>query len=135
MLKVVREAVDEIVSDVRKNLSEEILNLIDLAETDLYAGPLYIDEDGEVVSMWDEGAVPFNFSKATKTISEALDDIDIDDIYVDDMGEIYKTDPQFDDLHWDEETDEYIGPLDYYIIEREYILKELLGKELANYIR
>lgn len=142
-------AVRYYIDQVKSNLSSEIKELIRMAKHDLREGPLYLDEDGDwPVSAFDEGAVQFDFASAVDKISEALEEVG--EVYVDDDGVLYLTDPVDDDQMYmyededgeytDEEPDDgaervYTGPETYYRLDRPDVILEIVGRDLAEYVK
>lgn len=139
MQKVVQDAVNKRAQELLEALGEDTQQLISNARRDLHSGPLYLDEDGDVVSPFDEDAIRFDFPGAVDTLSDAFDALEgLMTFYVDDEGFTYDSDPRDDEDNWEEgdEEDEmeYVGPQTYYIIEPADVIKAMVGKELADYI-
>lgn len=89
---------------------EDIQRLVNLANQDLYSGPLYIDTEGDIVGPFDEHIGQFDFVGAVERIGDAFDEVDT--IYVDDDGMIYESDPYEMAMYWeyyDPETDDFIS--------------------------
>ncbi len=94
----------------KENLSEEVCKLINQANFDLYHGPVSDDDEYP------------GFVTACKTIIKAIDDLP-STVYLNmDTGEVIEDTPEG-------------GFEDWWRIERPQILRELVGKELAPYVR
>ena len=94
----------------------QIRELINMANSDLYFGPL----DGE------PGYI--GFSNAIQAIRDWADELDT--LYVQEWsGCVSLTEPE-----GEYDGDEYIDPLEYYVYERKDILRVILGRELISYI-
>lgn len=121
----IAEEIDSAVDWYKENIPENIKNLIDNANSDLYFGPLYLDSEGEHCSQWDEGATPFNFTKACKEIGDWFDE-NVNDLVMIDLVE-----PDSED----EEESEDWREIDVKIEDsaRE-ICKRLVGSELFKYL-
>ena len=92
--------------------------LEELAELSLLDGPLYLDEEGEQASPFDEGAKPFPWESALAKISdwaETVQDISISSLEIDEEGEEIEISETVPDS-------------------RQAILASLFGKHLAGYL-
>jgi hypothetical protein len=132
-------------NDIREFFNEimpaDMKSLVSTTMSDLYSGPLYFDEDGDEVSCFDEGAIPFNFSKAVREISDWCDE-NLVPLYVEEWAGILQTskpepfltvdDCQDDEEDEDDYQQEYEEP-SYYEFDIRYIKKILFG-ELASYL-
>ena len=106
------------IQSAREAMPENIAALISMANSDLYSGPLYLDEDGEECSMWDEGAKPFDFTKAIDTIGDWLS-VNVESVRV----EMFDTDEDGEEVSWFETIED----------SERHIRRALLGRELASY--
>lgn len=114
----IREAIDDAITWHKENLPASIAELIGKARHDLYNGPSYYSADGDELSCFDKGAIPFNFSKAVAEIrnwSDKIDDVRISEIFVDDDGEEYESDERIEDS-------------------AAAIVKAIVGKDLYSYL-
>jgi len=114
----IEEELNSAIQSAREAMPENIAALINMANSDLYSGPLYLDEDGEECSMWDEGAKPFNFSKAIDTILDWLS-VNVRTVKV----EIFDTDEDGEEVSWFEPIED----------SAQHIRRALLGRELASH--
>jgi hypothetical protein len=114
----IEEELDSAIQSAREAMPANIAALINMANSDLYSGPLYLDEDGEECSMWDEGAKPFNFSKAIDTIGDWLS-VNVDSVRV----QMFDTD----------EDGEEVSRFETIEDSERHILRALLGSELASH--
>lgn len=94
---------------------------INYLNMDLFHGPLYF-ADGEVVTMWDEGAKPFDFPGTLSRVSDVLSK-HVGDLWIDTQSEDWTTD-------WPDFNDEFCG--DWLHLEYKDVLRYAFGKELAN---
>jgi len=113
-----KEAIEEAVAYHLSAMPKEVKEAISRANTDLYSGPSYYDKEGNEMSCFDEGAIPFDFSAACKIISE----------YTDTINNIKET---IYGVNEDAEEFEYEESIDG---SSEAIVKGLVGKELFSYI-
>jgi len=114
----IREEIDSAVEYHRDNMPHEISDLATLASASLTHGPLYLDEEGEEASPFDEGAKPFPWESALAKISdwaETVQDISILSCEIDDEGEEMEISETVPDS-------------------RQAILASLFGKHLAEYL-
>lgn len=115
----IREEIDSQVEHFQGNMPAEIKALIRLANADLYYGPIYINEDGEKCSCFDEGAKPFDFEDACAQISawvaENISDISVANYLVDDDG------AEYEDVDTVDGSENLIG-------------RKLLGAELFQHV-
>src|SRR5690348_1554932 len=114
--------IPNVITEYCNNISPSVKRLIRLCNGDLYNGPLYYDKDGNSVLWCDEGAKPFNFVRACNIISNYLDK---------------KLEEQYVDMDCDcfvsrDEAEENYG--DYVLYELKDLKKEILGRELVNYV-
>lgn len=110
---------------------------ISQANADLYGGPLYLDDDNEECSCFDEGARRFDFSSAVAKIADALESIS--DVWVDiQSGEVLTSEPDWDAVDTctfdGEEAGLLYDPSDYVYFSCTLAIRAILGKELAKYI-
>jgi len=130
MSRFVDRAIAEYAAELESALPEDVKRLIELANSDLYSGPVYLDQDGEECSMWDDGATPFSFRKACDRIREALSDVS--DVYLEDWsGCVLTSEPEG---YEDEETGAWIEPDPYTLIEASALVRAIVGRELASYV-
>lgn len=112
---------------------DPIAKLANNANTDLYHGPLYLDGEGNICSMFDQvegGVTAFNFSEACRTISDWCGD-NVADMYYDvDCGALLSKEPQGDE----DEDGNWIEPLPCCEISRKEIIQTLFGTELASHL-
>lgn len=123
----IQEEIDSTVAYLKESMPKEIRKLISKANNDLYSGPSYYDADGDECTMWDDGAIPFDFSKACAEIRDYLDfvsDVKIFETVLpdDDDGESAL---EFDDCFVEVSID---GSADQ-------IKLALVGRELYSYVR
>lgn len=112
----IRDEIELAADNLRASMPDEIKRLARLCCSDLRGGPVYLDESGESVSCFDDGATPFNFSAACDAIAEwaeSVSDIEIETAYCEETDE-----SQFESVDGT----------------REAILRELFGADLAPYI-
>lgn len=114
----IEEELNYAIESAREAMPENIAELINMANSDLYSGPLYLDEDGEECSMWDEGAKPFNFSKAIDTIGDWIF-TNIESVRV----QMFDTDEDGEEVSWFETIQD----------SDQHIYRALLGRELASH--
>lgn len=114
--------------------SDAIVKLINLANNDLYNGPI---DSFEKVEGWP------GFSKACAAISDALDNLWPGSLYFDeDCGALMEKEPQGEYLNGetmepcdsDDDGAEYFEPSPYYEIERSEFMRAVVGHELAGYL-
>jgi hypothetical protein len=112
-----RDAIADQAAYLRSIMPADIACAIDLANRDLYHGPLYFDSEGEQCSCFDKGATPFNFCGACDRIRDWLDS------HCDDLQE---------ELSFDDET----GESTYERIDGSArdITRELVGRELFPHV-
>jgi hypothetical protein len=114
-MQYIDKAISEHAKTIFQALPENVRSLIHKANHDLYFGPM--PEDAEYPG----------FSSALHLINEHLE---ISDVYIDESGYVMECEPE----GWiDEESGEYIEPMDYYLIEAKDILVKVVGKELHSY--
>ncbi len=112
----IEEALADAVEHYLREMPEEIRTLINLANSDLYGGPVYLDAEGNECSCFDDGAKAFNFREAVAKISAYLDDIE--DIKI--------------ETDFDPDTEEsFFERVDGSAQE---ILHTIIGRELARYL-
>jgi hypothetical protein len=114
----IREEIDSATEHYASILPREIANLAELAELSLIDGPLYLDEEGEQASPFDDGAKPFPWESALAKISdwaETVEDISISSFEIDEEGEEIEISETVPDS-------------------RQAILASLFGKHLAEYL-
>ena len=122
---------------LRDQLAPTVRTLIHQAAADLYYGPYQEGEDG------DGEAYP-GFVSAMKTIRNAIDALEVDDIWVDwDCGDVMETEPQGYEIanpYWsihdpDGDPSEWVEPPWETItrFDRRYVLRAMLG-DLAEYL-
>jgi len=114
----IEEELNSAIESARESMPENIVALINMANSDLYSGPLYLDDEGEECSMWDEGAKPFNFSKAIGTIGDWLS-VNVESVRV----KMFDTDEDGEEVSWFETIED----------SERHILRALLGRELASH--
>lgn len=68
-------SVEQYADTLKAKLPPEVRELIGLANTELYHGPIYLDGDGEECSCFEADAKQFKFSAALDTIKDALDNL------------------------------------------------------------
>jgi hypothetical protein len=119
-----------------ERMPEEIKVLANKANNDLYSGPSYYDEDGNEMSCFDEGAVPFDFRAACRAIKEWCDD-NMYTLYLEDWCGILQVvrPEEF------EEVENEDGEVELIEIEKLYYewdtrdqMKIVFGEELARYL-
>ena len=101
----------------KENMTEDIVRLISLANTDLYSGPVYLDSEGGSVSYFDDYVECFDFQGACQKIRTWAEDID--DIVM--GGSIFE---DHNEVEWSETVEGSRGE----------ILKAIVGSELYRYI-
>jgi hypothetical protein len=99
---------------VSENLSHRVQALICMAQEDIYRGPHVLD--------WPTVSYP-GFLSATKEISRALSDVP-DCAYDSNNAEVYES--SADDVQ--------DNPYQLLFIDSRYIVKHIVGKELAQYV-
>ena len=110
-------------SFVLADVGDDTKRLIRLANYDLYYGPVTEPDDGEP---WP------GFVRACREIRDA---IRVSDLYLDSQsGEVTDTEPQWCDCIADDCTEQHF-PSDYYKVERADVMRIVVGKELAPYVR
>lgn len=134
MTKALKRVLDQFKIDTLESLGPEVRRLISAANHDLYFGPMQAGDtpdddqnsqadslarDGSPSRVPDEFVYP-GFVIACEKIHDALQSLST--IYVDSDAETYST------TH-PEEFEEYI-----YTIDRKFVLKVIVGKELVDYI-
>jgi hypothetical protein len=86
-----RDAIAEQVAYLRSIMPEDVAIAMSRANFDLYAGPLYLNDEGEQCSCFDEGATPFDFSGACDKVRDWLDshceDLQEESSFDDETGE------------------------------------------------
>lgn len=111
---------------------ENVQKLASMANSDLWSGPTYLDEDGEPVSMFDPDYVrAFDFPGACQTITEWCD-ANINPVYMETWsGYLVNELPEYEE---DEDGCIINDPQDY----REYadsdVKEALFGRELAKHL-
>jgi hypothetical protein len=114
----IEEELNSAIESTREAMPENIAALINKANSDLYSGPLYLDEDGEECSMWDEGAKPFNFTKAIDTIRDWIS-VNVESVRI----QMFDTDEDGEEVSWFETIQD----------SAQHIRRALLGRELASH--
>jgi hypothetical protein len=111
---------------------EDIRRLANLATQDLYEGPLYFDDEGDLTSCFDPHmSHPFDFAQAVMELSDWVGD-NISTMYYDPhSGDLMEKEPQGEE----DEDGNWIDPYPYYEIHTTDIVKILFGRELAAHIR
>lgn len=71
----IRDEIDSAIEFCDSAMPEPLRNLRRLALSDLRNGPVYLDECGDSVSCFDEGARRFNFSAACSDLAAWAEDI------------------------------------------------------------
>ena len=112
-----KEAIEEAVAYHLSAMPKEVKEAISRANTDLYSGPSYYDKEGNEMSCFDEGAIPFDFSAACKIISEYTDTVESI------KETIYGVDEDGEEFEYDEIA-----------IDSSDVVKAIVGKELFSYI-
>ena len=117
-------------------LPAEIARKIALLNSDLYFGPLYFNPEGETCCHMDEGAVPFNFSKAGDEVMDYLREEIPSTVYVDmDCEQVFDSEPQgYFDGDEDDEDAEWIEPYWENVYQVDDVYSALLGRELYGTI-
>jgi len=119
---------------LRGYLSPALINLIDMANTDLYSGPLYLRADGETCSMFDDDYDhAFDFSRACTIITDTLDRRLPSALYYEQWsGCAHTVMPE----PYEDEDGEIIAPdySDYTVYDQRDMLALIVGKELAHHI-
>ena len=119
---------------------------ISRANADLYGGPLYLDADGEHVTMWDDGATAFDFVGACERIGDAL--ADVPSLFVVDWVGVaeeiepeWSTCPECDGAGEDDAGsicpycwEGGIEPEPYYRVDRAEVIAAIVGTELARHV-
>ena len=119
MFEETEEMLEDATQWARENMPEEIKTLISLANSDLYSGPIYLDEEGEECSMFDEGAKAFDFQKACAKISDWIN-ANIEDVKI----EMMDLDEDGEEITWTERLED----------SARQIIRTLLGRELASHV-
>ena len=114
----IRDEIDSAIESADDKLRADGLhNLRSLVIADLRDGPIYLDDDGESVSCFDDGARRFDFGAACQTLSDWADsniaDISMESAYDDETGE--------------SEYESIDGT-------REQIITAIFGADLASYL-
>jgi len=109
-----------------------VRNLANRCNEDLYNGPLYLDANGEPVSMFDpEYDHAFDFQRATGILSDWCDrNLPPALYYESESGCLSKSPPEPEE----DEADVYWESAEYYEIDFREITKTLFGGELARYL-
>lgn len=71
-----REAIDLEVENRLETMSDDVRKHIRLAQYSLMHGPVYLDEDGDPCSCFDEGMTPHNFTESCEIIRSYVDAIE-----------------------------------------------------------
>lgn len=141
MMKEVEEAITEKAMEIWKTVPENIKELISLANSDLYSGPIYLNKDNEETSMFDSDYDhAFDFVGACREIGDWMDG-QVSDFIITECGSVFESEHDFfkfyDDLAKDDEREEdeevSIYP-EYYKVEATEILHKIVGKELTRYL-
>lgn len=125
--------VDKVIED-HFELPAEIARKINLLNSDLYFGPLYFNPEGETCCHMDEGATPFNFSKAGDEVMEYLREEIPNTVYVDmDCEQVFDNEPEgfFED---EDDEDSWIEPYWENVYQVDNVYGVLLGTELGRTI-
>ena len=118
MNKYILESIQEHANNLFNEIPDHVRGLIHAANLDLYFGPNEPDDDYPV------------FTAALDAIAEALEKLNITDVYVDECG-ILECEPE---AYFDDDLQEWIEPMDYYQVEAKDIIRKIVGKELIQYI-
>ena len=120
------------------NIPDDIQLEINRCRYDLYYGPLYLDEDGEDCSCFDEGAHQFDFSGACTTISDYFADHVPCVVYHEDWsGCILESLPEGEEVETgvlDEDGEpilEWVDPGPFSEVD---LWSQILGKDLVRYV-
>ena len=116
-------AISEYAAEILNKLPEETKRQINLSRQDLCSGPVYLDEEGEPCSGFDEGAKPFQFSAAIEQIEEALEAAGVESVFYEDWSGCIVTSIPDDE-----------PPSDYREIPEEMIVEAIVGRQLAEYL-
>lgn len=112
------EALNDYVKHLRATMPQDIREHAYLATASLYRGPIYLDEDGEECSCFDEGARPHDFRRSCEIVKDWAHG-EIEDLYEDELCE-------------DEEGELIEYPV--LIADSSDIIRALFGRELARYL-
>lgn len=118
MNKYILESIQEHANNLFNEIPDHVRGLIHAANLDLYFGPNEPDDDYP------------GFTAALDAIAEALEKLNITDVYVDECG-ILECEPE---AYFDDDLQEWIEPMDYYQVEAKDIIRKIVGKELIQYI-
>lgn len=132
------DAVNTYAKKVRKDLGKKLVTWIELANWDLYYGPLAESGGGYGAARAKDiaaGGKAYGFpgwQKAVKVIAENLSDVG--DLYVDTFsGDWSDSEPDWGAT--DEEGVPYYNPEDWVHVDRREVLAHVVGKELVEYVR
>jgi hypothetical protein len=118
MNKYILDSIQEHANTLFNSLPNTARGLIHAANLDLYFGPNEPNEDYP------------GFTAALDAIFEALENLNITDVYVDECG-ILECEPE---SYFDEDSQSWVEPENYYLIEAKDIIRKIVGKELIQYI-
>ena len=115
-------------------LPADIANKINLLNSDLYSGPLYFNPEGEECCHMDDGAVPFNFSKAGDEVMDYLREQVPSSVYVDmQCEEVFEREPE-GFLEDEDDEDSWVEPFWEDIFQVDDVYRVILGRELGSTI-
>lgn len=126
-----RNPLDDYAAEIARRLAASVREDIANATHDLVDGPLYLDEDDEPCSCFDDGARRFNFSAAVDRIRGAFDGVG--DVWVDLFsGEVLGSEPG----GYEDENGEWVEPEWQYIrhYDRRQVLAEIVDAPLLEYV-
>lgn len=115
-------------------LTPVLCNLINMANTDLYSGPLYLNAEGETVSMFDDDYThAFDFVRACGIIRDALDRRLPDSLYYETWSGCVLT--SVPEAYEDEDgTMVEPEPSELYEFDSQMLRVLAVGKELARHV-
>ncbi len=115
-------------------LTPVLCSLINMANTDLYHGPLYLNAEGDTVSMFDDDYThAFDFSRACTIIRDALDRRLPDSLYYETWsGCILTAVPE----PYEDDDGEMVEPelSELYEFDSQALRVIAVGKELARHV-
>lgn len=135
---------DPVREHVAGKMPATITLLIAQAKTDLWDGPLYTDQDGELCSPFDDTAKRFDFPQACIDIAAFFDNIGC--LYLDEDSIVHTSEPTGDyytdeNPNYDPEDPDseptveiYSEPVPYWEIGQHDIIRLVVGDMLAPYI-